>query len=61
MYRESVEGARKQETMSPLTALGGNVCGTPSTTQRLPARLRMSHSRSSWILSAVANVILSYE
>ena len=59
MYLDSIEGARKHDTMSPSSGRGGNVPGTPSTTERRPVRPRMSHSRSSLTLSEVAKVMPS--
>ena len=39
VYCASVDGVRKQVTMTPFSGRGGNVPGTPSTIERLPLRV----------------------
>ena len=49
MYRLSIDGVRKQLTITPLSGRGGYVPGTPSTIDEPPARVTRSQSRGALI------------
>ena len=52
-----VSGVRKHETSSPLTATGGEVWGTPTTTTWRPALEKWSQTRSAWTALESATAI----
>ena len=61
VYCDSIDGVRKQLTMTPLSGRGGYVPGTPRTIERLPCRVARSQSRGALIAEPFAMNSPSYE
>ena len=61
MYCDSIDGVRKQLTITPFSGRGGNVPGTPRTIERLPYRVARSQRRGALTAEPLATKRPSYE